>query len=189
MPAPRRRSRLAVLLLLCRAAVPCIPRPGAILPRQCPCLTGSGSWAIVNFSAAELYYGRPTPEVHDDQSRTRQLPAAPGVFADASQRRCHPSDRRGSAPGRRRGERQPVQHAESTWPTLAPTISSRSLPSVCWKNEEKGLEEITAALQRIEIGSFGLCEECKKPIPKTRLQALPYARYCVECARKLQQST
>jgi len=57
------------------------------------------------------------------------------------------------------------------------------------ENEEKSLEEITAALQRIDTNLFGVCEECKKPIPKARLQALPFTRYCVVCARKLQQST
>jgi RNA polymerase-binding transcription factor DksA len=56
------------------------------------------------------------------------------------------------------------------------------------QNEEQRLEEITAALDRIEQGTFGRCEECKEPIPKARLQAVPYARHCVECARKLEQN-
>jgi DnaK suppressor protein len=54
------------------------------------------------------------------------------------------------------------------------------------------LEEIDAALKRIEKGTFGLCEGCieqgKPPsraaIPKARLNAVPYARNCVECTRK-----
>ena len=56
------------------------------------------------------------------------------------------------------------------------------------QNEEQAVEEITAALERIRQGSFGQCEECREEIPKVRLQALPYARYCVECARKLEQN-
>ena len=55
------------------------------------------------------------------------------------------------------------------------------------QNEEQALGEITAALERIEQGTFGRCEECTKDIPKARLQALPYARFCVECARKQEQ--
>ena len=55
------------------------------------------------------------------------------------------------------------------------------------QNQEQALEEITEALERIRHGTFGLCEECKGPIPKARLQALPYTRHCVACARKLQQ--
>jgi len=56
------------------------------------------------------------------------------------------------------------------------------------ENEEQTLEQIAAALKRIDQGSFGRCEECTGPIPTARLQALPFTRHCVECARKLQQS-
>lgn len=53
-------------------------------------------------------------------------------------------------------------------------------------NEEQLLDEIAAALERINQGTFGQCEECQGDIPKPRLQAVPYARYCVDCARKLE---
>jgi|SRR5437870_13907635 len=56
------------------------------------------------------------------------------------------------------------------------------------QNEEQLLDEIAAALERIKHGSFGQCEECKGAIPKARLQAVPYARYCVDCARKLEKN-
>ena len=59
-------------------------------------------------------------------------------------------------------------------------------------NEQETLTEISAALQRIKDGTFGLCEICAKDgksptqstIPKPRLRAIPYARTCVDCARK-----
>ena len=54
------------------------------------------------------------------------------------------------------------------------------------QNEEQLLGEIGAALERIKQGGFGQCEECQGAIPKARLQAVPYARHCVECARKLE---
>ncbi|HWG43381.1 MAG TPA: TraR/DksA family transcriptional regulator [Gemmataceae bacterium] len=57
------------------------------------------------------------------------------------------------------------------------------------QNQEQALGEITEALERVRQGSFGRCEECEQAIPKARLQALPYARHCVACARKLQQSS
>jgi RNA polymerase-binding protein DksA len=57
------------------------------------------------------------------------------------------------------------------------------------QNEEQLLEEITAALDRIKQGNFGRCEECQGEIPKARLQAVPYTRYCVDCARKLEQQS
>jgi DnaK suppressor protein len=57
------------------------------------------------------------------------------------------------------------------------------------KNQEQVLGEIAEALERIRQGTFGCCEECEKPIAKPRLQALPYTRHCVACARKVQQSS
>lgn len=54
------------------------------------------------------------------------------------------------------------------------------------ENEEQILEEVNDALARIEQGTFGRCENCHRPITKERLEALPYARYCIRCARKLQ---
>jgi RNA polymerase-binding transcription factor DksA len=57
------------------------------------------------------------------------------------------------------------------------------------QNEANVLSEIAGALDRLNKGTFGRCEECGNPIPKPRLSALPYTRYCVECARKLEQNT
>jgi DnaK suppressor protein len=54
------------------------------------------------------------------------------------------------------------------------------------ENQEQIVEAINAAWARIEQGTFGRCEECQKEIAKERLQALPYTRYCVGCARQLQ---
>jgi len=52
--------------------------------------------------------------------------------------------------------------------------------------QEQLLEECDAALARIARGGYGLCEECHRPIAQGRLQACPYARHCVACARKLE---
>jgi RNA polymerase-binding transcription factor DksA len=53
--------------------------------------------------------------------------------------------------------------------------------------EKQFMEEVAAALERIEKGTFGCCEECGKTIPVARLEILPYTRFCVECAWKLQR--
>jgi len=52
------------------------------------------------------------------------------------------------------------------------------------ENETDELHEIQEAFERIKDGSFGLCENCKKKIPKERLKAIPYARLCVSCKKK-----
>jgi DnaK suppressor protein len=43
------------------------------------------------------------------------------------------------------------------------------------------LKKVQDALQRIEDGTFGLCEECEEPIELRRLQARPTATLCVGC--------
>jgi RNA polymerase-binding protein DksA len=52
------------------------------------------------------------------------------------------------------------------------------------ENEEQMIAEINAALERIEQGTFGRCETCGKEIAKKRLQALPYARHCIDCVKR-----
>lgn len=50
------------------------------------------------------------------------------------------------------------------------------------KNAEDLLAKVDEAMGRIEEGSYGNCVECGKAIPVARLDALPYATLCVECA-------
>ncbi len=49
--------------------------------------------------------------------------------------------------------------------------------------ESAELDQIEYALGRIDAGSFGLCEECEKPINAERLKALPFATLCIRCKR------
>lgn len=44
------------------------------------------------------------------------------------------------------------------------------------------LGEIDNALQRIDLGSYGVCATCGEPIPDARLEVMPYAVKCVNCA-------
>ncbi len=46
------------------------------------------------------------------------------------------------------------------------------------------LHKVETALERIERGEYGQCESCGKDIPTARLDALPYATLCVDCARR-----
>lgn len=49
-------------------------------------------------------------------------------------------------------------------------------------SEKKLLVEINDALRRIDDGAFGICEGNGESIPKARLNAIPWARFCVACA-------
>lgn len=53
--------------------------------------------------------------------------------------------------------------------------------------ERKLLREIDDALERIEQGTYGICEGTGKQMSKARLEAQPWARYCVEYARVMEQ--
>lgn len=45
------------------------------------------------------------------------------------------------------------------------------------------LKKIQRALDRIDAGTFGICERCGKPIEKARIKALPYAGLCIKDAQ------
>ena len=45
------------------------------------------------------------------------------------------------------------------------------------------LEQVEAALARLAGGTFGACVRCGRPIAPERLEALPWAAYCIDCQR------
>ena len=54
-------------------------------------------------------------------------------------------------------------------------------------NEEDVLDQIEAALERIEEGNYGRCEECGRKIVQARLEAMPYVALCIRCASQQEQ--
>ena len=53
--------------------------------------------------------------------------------------------------------------------------------------EQDALYEIEEALKRIDLGTYGICEMSGKPIAHPRLEALPFARYTVECQSQIEK--
>ena len=49
------------------------------------------------------------------------------------------------------------------------------------------LRDVVAALEKIDNGSFGECERCGEVIADKRLEALPFARYCIDCQRLVEE--
>jgi RNA polymerase-binding protein DksA len=66
---------------------------------------------------------------------------------------------------------------------VATAMHDRELDYTLADNEEQLLEEIDAALGRIDDGTYGICTNCGKPIAEERLEALPWASLCIDCAR------
>jgi RNA polymerase-binding transcription factor DksA len=56
-------------------------------------------------------------------------------------------------------------------------------------NEQEALYEIEEALKRLEQGVYGLCGNCEKPIRKERLEAVPFARLCVQCQAGIEKNS
>jgi DnaK suppressor protein len=48
-------------------------------------------------------------------------------------------------------------------------------------DDARKLDSIALALRNMEVGTYGICQDCSKQIGDARLKAKPYARYCIEC--------
>ena len=49
----------------------------------------------------------------------------------------------------------------------------------------KLLREVQAALRRIEQSTYGVCAACEEPISAKRLDAVPWAKFCVRCQERI----
>jgi RNA polymerase-binding transcription factor DksA len=68
---------------------------------------------------------------------------------------------------------------------MATATYDRELDEGLEEGAQHTVEEIDAALQRLEEGSFGSCEACGNPIGAERLSAIPWTRLCIDDARRL----
>jgi DnaK suppressor protein len=61
---------------------------------------------------------------------------------------------------------------------------TKDLTAATLNRERQTLREVEAALARLQAGNYGVCDSCSVLIPKARLEALPWARLCVNCAER-----
>ena len=66
----------------------------------------------------------------------------------------------------------------------ASALFDRELDEGLEESARESLVEIEAALQRIEDGTYGICEGCGKPIGTDRLSAIPWTRLCIDDQRR-----
>ena len=66
----------------------------------------------------------------------------------------------------------------------AHSTAERSRLIAVMKALRANLRWVNRALKKMELGTYGVCERCGNVIPIERLEALPWAILCVECARK-----
>jgi DnaK suppressor protein len=70
---------------------------------------------------------------------------------------------------------------------LASDNADQELTASLLESDKDTLDQIEAAIQRIEDGSYGRCKGCGEQIPKSRLDAIPYAADCVRCASQQEE--
>ncbi len=63
------------------------------------------------------------------------------------------------------------------------SYSKEQLYSLCERDREL-MMMVKDALNKIDMNSYGLCEECEEPIGEKRLQALPWVKLCIHCQNK-----
>jgi len=72
----------------------------------------------------------------------------------------------------------PLDHVKST--------TDRDIVVTCLDEQTHQAREVQAALSRLEVGSYGVCEKCEDPIAPKRLDAVPWARLCLRCQSQVE---
>lgn len=85
----------------------------------------------------------------------------------------------------RGGERHHLADMED----LAADTAEESTAYHVLEIEQAELAQIDRALEAIEDGTYGICEECGGEIAIERLEALPFATLCIECKRELERAS
>lgn len=81
-----------------------------------------------------------------------------------------------------------VDDAETPDPVdLAVRNYSKNVMLAVSENESKQLVLINEALTRIADDEYGICQNCEKEINPKRLDAVPWARYCLDCQQLVEQ--
>jgi DnaK suppressor protein len=93
----------------------------------------------------------------------------------------------GEHPGSLSDETQELSVADNHPGDVATETFDRELDEGLGEGAQRQIEQIDAALQRIEDGTFGTCTTCGKPIGEDRLRAVPWATLCIDDQRRLEQ--
>ena len=64
-----------------------------------------------------------------------------------------------------------------------PSINEREINMALRRRTRRKVRSLQEALTRFEEGTYGICERCRRQIAEQRLEALPEARLCIDCAQ------
>jgi DnaK suppressor protein len=77
--------------------------------------------------------------------------------------------------------------ADSVWDEADHASEQREMGLMSRERLVERIERLTAALKRVDEGTYGTCIECGKPIGQARLKAIPEVATCVTCQEKIER--
>lgn len=90
--------------------------------------------------------------------------------------------------GAQEAQERELSSADQHPAELATETIERELDQSVVLHVQAELVEMQNAVQKLNAGTYGLCEACKQPISEARLEAMPAARYCIEDQAKLSRN-
>jgi RNA polymerase-binding transcription factor DksA len=86
---------------------------------------------------------------------------------------------KGESPEPGEGQAYPLDPADA-----GANLSETDRTEAVLQSAQGHRRKVTAALRRMDQGTYGLCDDCGKPVPEGRLEARPEAARCVACQAK-----
>ena len=86
------------------------------------------------------------------------------------------------------GQSEPSEPVADITDDAARAYSNELMTSLGEQGWEK-LKQVDEALEKINDGNYGICSTCNQPIPESRLDVVPFAKFCVECLSKIENET
>ena len=65
----------------------------------------------------------------------------------------------------------------------------RKLQGDLEEQEWNKLKQVEAALEKVENGEYGICDQCEKKIPEARLEIIPYTEFCTQCLSEIEKKS
>jgi len=65
----------------------------------------------------------------------------------------------------------------------------RKLQGDLEEQEWNKLKQVEAALEKVENGEYGICDQCEKKIPEARLKIIPYTEFCTHCLSEIENKS
>ena len=65
----------------------------------------------------------------------------------------------------------------------------RKLQGDLEEQEWNKLKKVEAALEKVENGEYGICDQCEKKIPEARLKIIPYTEFCTHCLSEIEKNS